>query len=319
MSVYKKEYFGIARKIVSNMTTESWRSIPHVAATYEADVTELMKCCRRLNAMRPRSQEKITLNTVMLKIICEGLKAAPKMNTTLEFNRHLVRGTLKYHDTIDISMPMVLPSGEMMTVNMRDMGNKSLREMTAAINDTVRRAKNSDMNEVMFEVSMDNTVKGLKNGKIAQTVCRLIGSKTPGKHMVKTLSGEARKKYYSIPQSERLTKRDIEQGTTTVSNLGSIHRNQNGFATLIEIIPPQTTAFAINAVQDRAVVVTGADGRQSIEIRRILPITIVTDHRALDYGDCVPFANRLDEIFEHPEVIFSWLGDNEKASEKESA
>ena len=319
MGIYKTEHFGIARKIVANMTSQSWEEIPHAAMGYEADVTDMMKVIKQLNEGVTDKSKKISINTVMLKIICEGLKAAPKMNTTIKFNRKLVRGTVYYHDEINISMPMILHTGEMMTVNMRDMGNKSLSEMTASIHDTIRRANNSDMNEVMFEVSMDNTIKGLKNGKIAQTVCRLIGSKTPGKHMVKTLSGEARKKYYSIPQSERLTKRDIEQGTTTVSNLGSIHRTQNGFATLIEIIPPQTTAFAINAVQDRAVVVTGADGRQSIEIRRILPITIVTDHRALDYGDCVPFANRLDEIFERPEVIFSWLGDDEKASEKESA
>ncbi len=47
------------------------------------------------------------------------------MNTHLKFNRKLVRGKLIYFDHIDISMPMILPSGEMMTVNMHDMGNKN--------------------------------------------------------------------------------------------------------------------------------------------------------------------------------------------------
>lgn len=73
-----------------------------------------------------------------MKIICEGLKAAPSMNTHLLFNRRLVRGCLKYFDHIDVSMPMLLPDGQMMTVNMRDMGNKTLSEMTAAIVDTER-------------------------------------------------------------------------------------------------------------------------------------------------------------------------------------
>ena len=49
MSIYKKEYFGIARKIVSNMTSESWEQIPHTAFSYEADVTEMMKYYYRLN------------------------------------------------------------------------------------------------------------------------------------------------------------------------------------------------------------------------------------------------------------------------------
>lgn len=305
MALVKEEHFGIARKIVSNMTSESWETIPHATVTYEPDVTELFKVCKKLNEGCTDKSKKITINTVMLKIICEGLKAAPKMNTHLVFNRKLVRGCLKYFDNIDISMPMVLPSGEMMTINMHDMGTKTLSQMTDAINDSIRRAKNSDMNEVMFEVSMDNTLQGLKQGKILQAIRRLYGSKT-GKHKVKTLSGQAKKEYYSIPTTERLTKHDIEQGTTTISNLGSIYREHKGLCALLEIIPPQTTAFAINAAQKRPIVVTDENGNDTVESRLIMPITIAIDHRALDYGDIVPFMRRLDEIFANPEIILSW-------------
>lgn len=305
MALVKEEHFGIARKIVSNMTSESWETIPHATVTYEPDVTELFKVCKKLNEGCTDKSKKITINTVMLKIICEGLKAAPKMNTHLVFNRKLVRGCLKYFDNIDISMPMVLPSGEMMTINMHDMGTKTLSQMTDAINDSIRRAKNSDMNEVMFEVSMDNTLQGLKQGKILQAIRRLYGSKT-GKHKVKTLSGQAKKEYYSIPTTERLTKHDIEQGTTTISNLGSIYREHKGLCALLEIIPPQTTAFAVNAAQKRPIVVTDENGNDTVESRLIMPITIAIDHRALDYGDIVPFMRKLDEIFANPEVILSW-------------
>lgn len=306
MSVYKKEHFGIARKIVSNMTAQSWEEIPHIAASYEADVTELMKYYKKLNEGVTNHEDKITINTLVLKIICEGLKAAPKMNTTLEFNRKLVRGTLIYHDQIDVSMPMILKTGEMMTVNMHNLGSKSLLEIAHAINDTARRADNSDMNEVMYEVSLDNTLQGLKKGKIGQTICRLYGSKMPGRHQVRTLTGKAKKAYYSIPVKDRLTKHDIEQGTTTISNFGSVYRGQKGECFLLEIIPPQTTAFAISAVQDRPVVVKDANGNKKIEIRQIMPITVAIDHRALDYGDCKPFYEKLDEIFSHPEVILKW-------------
>ena len=200
MAIYKKEHFGIARKIVSNMTAQSWEEIPHVSTEYEADVTDLMAELKEINKKAKSKEEKITVNTVMMKVICEGLKAAPKMNTTLDFNRSLVRGTLNYHDQIDISMPTMFSTGEMMTLNMHDMGNKTLEEMADAVNDTIRRANNSDMNEVMFEVSMDNTVNGLKKGKLKQTLCRLFGSKMPGKHKVHTLSGQAKKDYYAIPE-----------------------------------------------------------------------------------------------------------------------
>lgn len=305
MAVYKKEHFGIARKIVSNMTAESWETIPHAVVGYEADVTEFLKEYKKLNEGCTDKSKKISINTVVMKIICEGLMAAPKMNCTLKFNRKLVRGKLYYHNRVNVSMPAVLPDGKMMTVNLRHMESKSLTKMTEVISDTMRRMANTDMNEAMYEVSLDNTLKGLKKGKIKQAIYRLIGSKT-GRHRVRTLTGEAKKKYYSIPVKDRLTKKDIEQGTVTISNIGSIHRNQKGMCFLLEIIPPQVTAIAVNAIQKKPIVVTDENGNDTIEIRSILPLTIAFDHKALDYGDVIPFMDRLDVIFENPAVIHDW-------------
>ncbi len=300
-------HFGIQRKIVSNMTAESWETIPHVTYNYEPDVTAFMREYKKLNIGRSKD-DKITVNTLMLKVITEGLKAAPILNSHINFNRKLVRGELNTFEDINISMPMILPNGEMMTVNLHNFENKNLDEMTAEIKDVARRAENSDLNEVMFDVSLDNTLTALKHGKIMQTLCRLIGSKT-GKHKVKTLKGKAKKEYEAIPVGDRLTKHDIEQGTTTVSNIGSTYRQQRGSTCLLEIIPPQVTAFAVGAVQDKPVVVTDAFGKKDVEARQVLPICIAFDHRALDFGDVVPFLERLDDIFENPAQIHSWVSD----------
>ncbi len=304
MKITRTEHFDIQRKIVANMTTESWEQIPHVAYVYEADVTDLMTEFKKL---RSTSKTKITLNTVLMKAIIEGLKAAPVMNSHLSYNRKLVRGELKTFEDINISMPMLLPDGRMMTVNLRDFQNKSLLAMTDYIADVTRRAENTNLNEVMFDVSLDNTITGLKQGKVKQTVRRLIGSKT-GKHKVHTLRGVAKKAYYSIPEKDRLTKKDIEQGTVTISNLGSLYRGQSGYGTLIEIVPPQVCAFALGAVQDKPVVVTDKFGNKTIEARQILPITVVFDHRALDFGDVIPFLKKMNSIFAHPQVIQAWKG-----------
>lgn len=300
ITVTKNEHFGIARKIVSNMTAESWETIPHAVVTYEPEITEFLKVMKEINKDTDK-ETKITLNTAMLRVIVEGLKACPVMNSHIEFNRRLVRGNVKTIEEINISMPMILKTGEMMTINMHDMHNKNMSQMRDAIADSTRRANNSDLNEVMFEVSLDNTLTGLKQGKIAQTVNRLIGSKT-GKHKVKTLKGKAKKEYYSIPEADRLTKHDIEQGTITVSNLGSVCRNWNGACTLLEIIPPQVCAIAIGASQ--LVPIAEPDGTLRTGTR--LPLTIAFDHRALDMGDITPFINKLNEIFENPQMIKEW-------------
>lgn len=299
-------HFGIQRKIVANMTSESWETIPHVTYMYEPDVTEFMKAYKKLNLNRSGA-DKISVNTLILKVICEGLKAAPAMNAHMHFNRKLVRGSIDTFKNIDISMPMILPNGEMMTVNLHDFEEKNLDEMTDYIQDVYRRAENTDLNEAMFEVSLDNTLTALKSGKIGQAVCRLIGSKT-GKHKVNTLHGAAKKAYESIPVEDRLTKRDMEQGTVTVSNLGSVYRAGRGAAALLEIVPPQVTAFGVGAIQDKPVVVTDAFGEKHVEARQVLPICIAFDHRALDFGDIVPFLQALDSIFENPQIMYTWKG-----------
>lgn len=300
-TVIRDQHFGIARKIVSNMTAESWETIPHAVISYEPEVTEFLKVMKDINK-DATPEKKLTINTIMLRVIVEGLKACPIMNSHIEFNRKLVRGNVKTFKEIDISMPMVLKTGEMMTINMHDMHDKTMSQMRDTIADSVRRAINSDMNEVMFEVSLDNTLQGLKRGKIAQTINRLVGSKT-GKHKVKTLTGKAKKEYYSIPVTDRLTKHDIEQGTITVSNLGSVCRNWNGICTLLEIIPPQVCAIAIGATQ--LVPIAEQDG--TIRTGYRLPFTIAFDHRALDMGDITPFVNKLNEIFENPDIIREWV------------
>ena len=193
----------------------------------------------------------------------------------------------------------------MMTINLHNFENKNLDEMVSYIADVNRRVANTNLDEVMFDVSLDNTLTALKQGKIKQTLYRLIGSKT-GKHKVKTLSGKEKSNYYKIPENDRLTKHDIEQGTITVSNIGSVYRAQRGETCLLEIVPPQVCAIAVGAVQDKPVVVVNEAGEKEIAIRQVMPLCIAFDHRALDFGEIVPFIKRLDEIFAAPEIIHTW-------------
>ncbi len=310
MTITNTEYFGIQRKIVANMTTESWQNIPHVTYMYEPDVTKFFKEYKRLNQNRS-GEEKITFNTLMLKVISEGLKAAPIMNSHIEFDKKLVRGRIDTFSDINISMPTILPNGKMMTINLRDFGNKNLDEMTTYINDVRRRAEKTNLTEAMYSVSFDNTMKNLKKGRIFQTIGRLYGANF-GKCKISHFRGKAKREYESIPETERLTIKDLEQGTVTVSNIGSTYLAQRGATALLEIVPPQVCALSVGAVLEKPLVVKKSDGRKEIEARSVLPICIAFDHRALDFGEIVPFMKRLDEIFEHPSVIRSWVSDSDE-------
>jgi pyruvate dehydrogenase E2 component (dihydrolipoamide acetyltransferase) len=305
MKINNEETFGIARKIKANMTGESWESIAHSVVSYEADVTELLPIIKEMNE-GVEKENKISINSAMLRILVEAIKAMPLVNSHLEFDRKLVRGTLKVFDTINISIPMVLPNGEMMTVNLRDMEKKTITEMNETVKDTVNKAKNTNIDEALYNVSFNDTMEGLKKGKVLQAVRRLYGAKMPGKYKVETLKGEEKKKYYSIPESERLSQKDLEQGTITVSNLGSVYREGHGRCYLLQIVPPQTCVIALLSIRKEPVVVTDEDGNDTIAIRQILPMTLAFDHRAYDYPDIIPFFRKLDEIFANPQMVKEW-------------
>lgn len=297
-------HFGMQRKIVSHMTSESWKSIPHVTYMYEPDVTDFMQEYRLLSrdSNRPR---KITVNTIMLKAIAEGLKAAPSLNAHIDYHDRTVRGSVTLLDSIDISVPWCLPNGEMMTVNLRDVGSKTLDELAAYIEDIGRRMANTDFNEAMYEVAFAETMGHLKRLHIVRVLRRLFGCKV-GKYRVKTLSGKARKAYRKIPASDRLTKADLEQGSVTVSNIGSIYREQHGATALLEIVPPQIFAVAVGALQEKPGVYTDQNGIKQIGIRQVMPLCLAFDHRAVDFEALVPFMRTMDRLFAHPAIIHQW-------------
>lgn len=312
MTITNTEHFGIQRKIVANMTSQSWHDIPHVCYNAEMDFGKLLYSLKVFNAEREK-ENRISINTLVLKIICEALKEAPVMNSHISFSKNLVRGRIDTFKEINISMPMILPNGKMMTVNLRDFGEKSLDEMNDYIKDAARRAANTNLDEAMFEVSMKDTLKEVSRGKIHKAIFRLIGSKT-GKHKVKTLKGKERKAYRAIPESERLTARDLEQGTVTVSNIGSLYKSQTGEMTLLEIVPPQVCAFGVGAVKDVPCVNVGKNGKKEVGIKTVLPICIAFDHRALDFGDIIPFIKKLDAISESPEFVICTNSEKEKTA-----
>lgn len=301
MTVIKSQPFGIQRKIVANMTADSNKNIPHVTYMYEADVTDFFAYFKQLNAENP-TEKKVTFNTVILKVIAEALKKVPALNAHLEFNRKLVRGKLHIIKEINITMPMIFPNGEMMTVNLLDFGNKSIYEMTEYIENLKKKINNTNLEQAMYEVSLRDTLIELRKGHPILALYRVIGSLT-GKDRINVLKGKEKRKHDSIPKHKRITVEDLKQGTVMVTNFGSLYPNQKGAGAMLEIIPPQVTAYAIGAVTKKPLVIN-ENGEDKIVIRSILPICIAFDHRALDFDDIIPMIKAFDEIFSDYASVF---------------
>lgn len=298
--------FGIQRKIVANMTTESWQNIPHVSYQYEPDVTKFVEEFKKFTAEHQgEGGAKITFNAVLLKAIAEAIEADPEINAHMHFEKGLVRGKVTIFDNIDISVPWILPDGNMMTITMKDMGNKTLKEIAEYQADINRRLEKTNLTEALYSVSFNDTVEKLKKGHFIKALKRLYGANTNKNHRIPLLKGEEKKAYEAIPETERITYKDLIQGTITVSNVGADTRGLSGEVAMLMVIPPQVCVIGIGTLQRKPVVVKDENGAEKVEIRTILPLNICFDHRALDFGEVRPFLSKMEEIFQNPELILN--------------
>jgi pyruvate/2-oxoglutarate dehydrogenase complex dihydrolipoamide acyltransferase (E2) component len=300
---YRRERFKIVRKIVAHITAKSWDEVPHCSFIYEPDVTEFLAEYKKLKTKYSPDQN-ITLNSLMLKVVVEGLKAAPHLNAYVQYNKKNARGTIDTIDEINISMPCKVDEENTITINVHNTDKKSLTELNTYIADVRRRAGNTHLDELYFRVAFKQSMEDLKEFKFLTVARRLFVGRV-GKDKVHPLSGKAKAEYYKMPETERLTIKDVRQGTLVVTNIGSIVRNSPVSIALLEIIPPQVLAIAItSAIEKPGIVVE--NGEKVIKPRSFMPLCIAFDHRACDFDAMVPFLEKLDEIFANPKVMHEW-------------
>ncbi|BCN31154.1 2-oxo acid dehydrogenase subunit E2 [Anaeromicropila herbilytica] len=296
--------FDLQRKVVSHMTTSSWHNIPHVSYVYEPDITDFYNEFSKLAKERNNSGYKITLNTLLIKVIVEGLIKSPELNSYVEYNHKKVEGLIHILDDINVSIPWLLSNGKMIPPTIPNAQKMSLNDISDYMLKLSSKIEITNIDEMLYRAAFSDTFNELKKFNIG-IVRRIIASQIT-RNRTKGLKGKEKKDYYKIPEHKRLTEKDIMSGTVTVSNIGSLYKEQRGSFALLEIIPPQVLAIGIGSVQERPGVYTLKNGNKEIGIRKFLPMCLAFDHKAVDFSSIIPFLKRLDEIFEKPDVIHKW-------------
>ena len=296
--------FDLHRKVISHMTSDSWKNIPHVSYLYEPDITGFYEEFKKLAAEQSSSGQKISFNTVMLRVVAEGLKAAPELNSYLEYNHRKGEGTLHVCSAINIAVPWLLPNGKMITPVLSDTESMTLKELSAAVSALGEKINNTNIDEMLYQAVVADTVTELKKFNF-KMLPRILAAKVSF-HPTKGLSGKEKKDYYRMPEEHRLTEGNLISATVTVSNIGSLYKEQKGCFGILQIIPPQIFAVGLGAVQEKPGVYVDEDGNKTIGIRKMLPMCLAFDHRAVDFNALVPFLKKLDEIFLNPQIIHTW-------------
>lgn len=302
------EYMSIRDKMMSNVLVNSQKEIPGVACTYEADVTKLLEEFKKL---KTQCGYELTFNTLMMKILVEGLKEAPRLNAHFKYNHRATSGQLIIKKHIDVSMAVCLKNGKTFQVKVKQLEDKSLEETSFLAEDAKRRIYNTRLGSVMFEISRQRLVGEISRGRFVSPFLQFVGACFgKGKNVDLRTTVEALfikpKKQKSHKPYDGLRRDELNEGTVCFTNWGPLYDNMNTTITYIPPLYPQVFLFGMGRVKNTEYVYKDKDGNLQLGTKKVLPLTLVFDHKIGGAADLVPFIKKLDEIFEKPEIIFSW-------------
>ena len=114
----------------------SWLNIPHVTHQDDADITELDRYRRELDAAAKPDGYRVTLLAFLIKAVVSGLKRFPEFNSSLNPDRD----ALIYKQYYNIGIAVDTPDGLVVPV-LRDADRKGITELSKELGAVSARAR----------------------------------------------------------------------------------------------------------------------------------------------------------------------------------
>ena len=295
----KVEYFGLRSRVSGYILTKAQQNSPTCGYNYEADVSKFWD---EFHNLKENCGYHLSFNTVMIKVLAEGLKAAPKLNAHIKFNTTSSCGTLIMKKHVDVAVPVVLDNGDTFPIKVNEAENKSLKELSEQIDDLLERLKNTDIDQAMFDVVAQRTVGLMLSGAVVPTTAQTITGYV-GKHKVAKITDRFRR---APKKGTTLVMDELNEGTVCLTNWGVLYDGLNGNVTYTPLLYPQTFLMAMGKARDVNYVFRNEKGEVDMGTKKVLPITLMFDHRIGAFNDVMPFIKKLDEIFQNPEIMREW-------------
>lgn len=301
------EYLSIRSRVACNALVNSQRDIPGTGCNYEADVTEFFEEYKKLKS---ECGYPLPFNTLMMKVLVEGLKEAPRLNAHFDYKHLSSSGRLIIKKHIDVSMPVCFENGETFTVKVKELENKSLEEIAQQIELVKAKLKNTNFKKVLFNVAGQRMFGYAVKGKLIPTFAQFISAYT-GKGKIAKFSKLFKKNSYRHEGYKKdsvgsLKVDDFTEGTVCFTNWGTLYEDLKVDITYIPPLYPQVFMFGTGRIKEVKDVYRNERGELDVRIRKVLPIMMVFDHKIGGAADLMPFIKKMDEIFENPEVMKEW-------------
>jgi pyruvate dehydrogenase E2 component (dihydrolipoamide acetyltransferase) len=132
----RREAVPQIRKTIARQMARSWQNIPRVTHCDKADVTELDRNRKNLNATLPDDQPKLTMTAILLKAVAAGLRDYPQLNASYD----AASAEIIYKDYVHVGIAVDTPRGLVVPV-IRDVDKKALPQLAAELNDLAQRTR----------------------------------------------------------------------------------------------------------------------------------------------------------------------------------
>jgi pyruvate dehydrogenase E2 component (dihydrolipoamide acetyltransferase) len=127
----------ITRKKIAENVSYSWSNVPQVTQYDKADITDLQKFRTQYSEKTAQAGGKLTITSIVLKVVASALKAFPEFNASLDtINEQII---LKKYTNIGIAVDT--DRGLLVPV-VRDVDKKSILQLSVELTELAEKVRN---------------------------------------------------------------------------------------------------------------------------------------------------------------------------------
>jgi pyruvate dehydrogenase E2 component (dihydrolipoamide acetyltransferase) len=133
------------RAIIARRLTESMQEAPHYFLDIEVDAGRLLGLRSEVNGRRSkRGEEKLSLNSFLIKLVAETIGHHPQINASWEGEQ------IRYFGSVDIGLAVAQKDG-LITPIVRNSRNKGIEEIDLELGDLIPRAQSGKLSPEEYE------------------------------------------------------------------------------------------------------------------------------------------------------------------------
>ncbi|MBD3289074.1 biotin/lipoyl-binding protein [candidate division KSB1 bacterium] len=133
----KREPMSKVRKITADSMSTAWQTIPQVTHFDQADVTEVEKFRQKYAKKVEAAGGKLTVTSILLKIVAQALKTFPKFNASIDMQKK----DIIYKSYINIGIAVDTDRGLLVPV-IKNADKKDLIQLSVELTDLADRTRN---------------------------------------------------------------------------------------------------------------------------------------------------------------------------------